>query len=75
MEKADIKSMNLHELSLFVEGLGEKSFRAKQIYQWLHQKHVSSFDEMTNISKALIEILKERCVLTDLKMEIGRAHV
>ena len=69
MEKADIKSMNLHELSLFVEGLGEKGFRAKQIYQWLHQKHVSSFDEMTNISKALIEILKERCVLTDLKME------
>ena len=46
MEKTDIKSMNLEELSQFVETLGEKRFRAKQIYQWLHQKQVSSFGEI-----------------------------
>ena len=48
--KEDIKSLNLKELTTFMEGLGEKAFRAKQIYQWLHVKQVTSFEEMTNIS-------------------------
>lgn len=65
----DIKSLNLEELISFIEELGEKKFRAKQIYQWLHVKHVSSFDEMSNISKALIEKLKENSVLVTLKQE------
>lgn len=51
-EKTDIKSLNLKELTALMEQLGEKGFRAKQIYQWLHVKQVASFDEMTNISKA-----------------------
>lgn len=67
--KADIKSLNLRELTAFVEELGEKSFRAKQIYQWLHVKQVASFDEMTNISKAFIEKLKENAVLVTLQQE------
>ena len=48
--------------------MGEKAFRAKQIYEWLHQKQAESFDEMSNLSAALREKLKERCVLTTLKM-------
>ena len=68
-EKTDIKSMNLKELTVFMEELGEKSFRAKQIYQWLHVKQVSSFSEMTNIAKNLIEKLEERCTLTNLQKE------
>lgn len=47
----DIKSMNMDELTEFIISLGEKKFRAKQIYEWIHVKHVESFDEMTNISK------------------------
>ena len=70
MDKIDIKSMNLQELTAFIEELGEKGFRAKQIYQWLHVKQVSSFDEMTNISKGLIEKLKEQCTLINLKQEL-----
>lgn len=35
MEKTDIKSLNLEELTAFVESLGEKKFRAKQIYDWI----------------------------------------
>lgn len=70
MNKTDIKSMNLRELTAYIEELGEKGFRAKQIYQWIHVKQVSSFDEMTNISKNLIEKLKEQCVLIDLKQEM-----
>ena len=49
--KADIKSMNLVQLEAFVQGLGEPKFRAKQIFGWLHQKQVTSFEEMTNLSK------------------------
>ena len=68
--KTDIKSLNLKELTSFMEGLGEKAFRAKQIYQWLHVKQVASFDEMTNISKALIEKLKEHANLVTLTKEM-----
>ncbi len=68
-EKIDIKSMNLAELKDFMVEIGEKPFRAKQIYEWLHVKQVESFDEMTNISKKMIESLKERCELISLKKE------
>jgi len=67
--KTDIKSLNIKELTAFMEDLGEKAFRAKQIYQWLHVKQVESFEEMTNISKGLIEKLKEHAVLTVLRKE------
>ena len=67
--KTDIKSFNLKELTVFMEGLGEKTFRAKQIYQWLHIKQVEQFDEMTNISKTLIEKLKEHAMLVTLSKE------
>ncbi len=68
-EKADLKSMNLEELTQFVAGLGEKPFRAKQIYQWIHEKQVDSFDEMSNISKQLKEQLKANSYLIALKQE------
>ena len=68
-EKTDIKSLNLKELTEYMEQLGEKGFRAKQIYQWMHVKQVSSFEEMTNISKGLIEKLKENCSLVNLEQE------
>lgn len=68
-QKIDIKSMNQKELIAFMEEMGEKSFRAKQIYQWIHEKQVNSFDEMTNISKKLIETLNEKAYLTCLTKE------
>ena len=54
-KKVDMKSMNMEELVKFIEELGEKKFRAKQIYEWIHIKHVKSFEEMTNISKKFAE--------------------
>ena len=68
-EKIDIKSLNQKELIALMEEMGEKAFRAKQIYQWIHEKHVDSFEEMTNVSKKLIESLKEKMYLTSLKKE------
>ena len=59
-EKQDIKSYNLAELKEQMEILGEKGFRAKQIFQWLHKEKVSNFEEMTNLSKDLRKKLDEQ---------------
>ena len=67
--KIDIKSMNLAELTEFMASIGEKAFRAKQLYQWLHVKQVYAFDDMTNLSKAFREKLNEVSFITDLKQE------
>ena len=53
----DIKSMTMEELKNLMTEIGEKPFRAKQIYAWLHQQLVTSWDEMTNLSKSLREKL------------------
>lgn len=68
MEKKDIKSLYLPELEQEIREMGDKAFRAKQIYQWLHEKLVTDFDEMSNLSKNLREQLKERFTLTALKI-------
>lgn len=70
IEKVDVKSLNLKELEEFLLSLGEKKFRAKQIYEWMHIHHVTSFDEMTNLSKNLRETLKEKADLVVLKEEL-----
>ncbi len=51
--KKDIKSMSVEELKSELTEMGEKPFKAGQIYSWLHKHCVTSFDEMTNISKDL----------------------
>ena len=70
----DLSSLTLPELSAWVTGeLGEPAFRARQLYQWLHQKQASSFGEMTNLPAALRRELESRAkiapVSTRLKLE------
>ncbi|WP_134684507.1 23S rRNA (adenine(2503)-C(2))-methyltransferase RlmN [Brevibacillus migulae] len=52
-------SMTLDELKEWLTGIGEKAFRAQQIFDWLYVKRVASFDEMSNLSKGLREKLAE----------------
>ncbi len=68
MEQLDIKSQDLPELKKTVEGLSEKPFRAKQIYEWLHKKQAESFQEMTNLSVSLREKLERNCQILSLKV-------
>lgn len=68
MDKRDLKSMNFEQVKAVMEELGEKAFRAKQIYEWMHTKLVDSFDEMTNLSKALRDKLSENFELTSLRV-------
>lgn len=64
----DIKSLTLFELQEEMERLGEKKFRAKQVYGWMHEKLADHFDEMTNLSKALRERLSKEYELPALKL-------
>ena len=65
--KTDIKSLSLEELKTEIERLGEKAFRAKQLYEWMHVKLARDYDEMTNIPKSLRETLRKNCEYTSLK--------
>ncbi len=68
--KIDIKSLCLTELQELLCGWGEKAFRAKQIYQWLHIKQVTMFGEMTNIAEPLRKKLAAECELITLTPEM-----
>ena len=59
----DIKSLTPEELSAWLKEQGEPAFRAKQIFRWLY-RGVTSFDEMSDLSKALRQKLAENCILT-----------
>ena len=63
----DIKSMDYDELCEYVVGIGEKKFRAEQLYGWMHQKLVSGFDDCTNLPAAFREKLKSECEFTCLE--------
>ena len=60
MEKIDILSLSYDELLDEILKLGEKKFRAGQIYSWLHEKNAKSFDEITCLSKDFRNTLSER---------------
>ena len=62
----DLKSLNLEQLTEELLSIGEKKFRAKQVYSWIHEKLVDSFDEMTNLSKDLREKLKSNYTLNSM---------
>ena len=64
--KPSIYSLQLDELKEWLEQNGEKAFRAAQIYEWLYEKRVSSFEGMTNPSKGLRSKLEESFTLTTL---------
>ena len=65
-EKTDIKSLTLEELTLILKEKGEKAFRAKQMYEWMHVKLARNFEEMTNLSKDFRAECKEWCEYTAL---------
>ena len=66
--KQDLKSMTEEELKAFLAGLGEKPFRARQLYQWIHEKLAGSFEEMSSLSKELRGKLENEASLTSLKV-------
>ena len=66
--KNNIYGYTLEQLEEYFLGIGEKKFKAIQVYDWLYKKRVSSFDEMTNVKKDIIEKLKNDFTMDDLKI-------
>ena len=64
MEHIDIRSMYMDELETWMKAEGQPAFRAKQVFQWLHEKYVASAEEMTNLPKALRTKLEETGIVT-----------
>lgn len=67
--KINILSHSLNEISSFLKEHGEKPFRAKQIYEWLWKKHAKSFDDMTNLSKSLRQLMHEKFTINYINIK------
>lgn len=65
----NLKNMELKELEEYFESIGEKKFRAKQVFQFIY-KGVTSIDEMTNLSKELREKLKKGAYISNLNIDV-----
>ncbi|HEX2608678.1 MAG TPA: 23S rRNA (adenine(2503)-C(2))-methyltransferase RlmN [Flavisolibacter sp.] len=66
---SNIRQMSLPDLESYFETIGEKKFRARQVWEWLWQKHAHSFADMTNLSKELRQKLGEHFSLPALTIE------
>ncbi len=69
MEKTDILSLTLEELQDKILQIGEKKYRALQVFQWLHCKKTESFAEMTNLSAQTKALLEENFYINSLKIQ------
>ncbi len=68
MKKYDIMSMTVEEIQELMEEIGEKAFRAKQIFEWIHGKGVLDYSQMTNLSHGLKEKLEKHTLLVGPKI-------
>ncbi|MCY1046980.1 23S rRNA (adenine(2503)-C(2))-methyltransferase RlmN [Corallococcus sp. bb12-1] len=72
----DVASLSKEKLALFLsEQLGERAFRAAQLYRWLHQRGATTFDEMTDLSKGLREKLKVQAEIVPLVKDLEQRSV
>lgn len=71
-EHTNLLGLNLVDLERFFTQLGEKPFRARQVMQWIHQRGVTDFDQMTDISKSLREKLKAVAEVTVLDVTVDK---
>src|SRR5207248_8494756 len=68
-QRTDLRSLSLSELSTLVDGMGEKPYRARQLFRWLHFRGAASLDEMTDLSRAFRERLATETRLTTLAID------
>ncbi len=66
--RVDIRSLSLAEIRELVQGLGKEKFRALQVYKWIWQRLIPSFQDMTNISKAFRSEMEDRAFLRQLEL-------
>lgn len=69
-QKIDIRKLSLTELEEYFLANGEKKFRAKQVYDWLWNKSLKNFDDMSNISLSTREMLKENFIINHIQVDL-----
>ena len=70
MEKKDLRSLTIEEMTELAENMGQKAFRGKQLFEWIHKKQVENLEEISNLPKAFLEPLQENYMVsgvTDVK--------
>ncbi len=66
----DIRTLTLEQLTEYFKEIGEKPFRAKQVYDWLWSKNLHSIDEMTNLSKDLREKIAQEFTINPISVDL-----
>ena len=80
VEKVNLLGLTLPKMEAFFISIGEKKFRGAQMVKWIHQQGIRDFEQMTNLSKALREKLKEIAevrpprVTFEVTRQTGRAN-
>ena len=69
MGQVDLRSLDLSEMTVLLQQMSQPSFRAKQLFSWVHQKQVPELDQMHNMGKQLLAQLQETCFITAMKLE------
>ncbi|MBQ3509983.1 MAG: 23S rRNA (adenine(2503)-C(2))-methyltransferase RlmN [Peptococcaceae bacterium] len=69
MEKQDLRSLHLDEMTALLKELGQPAFRAKQLFSWIHEKQVREISQMHNLGKNLLEQLEQHCTITSMRLE------
>lgn len=67
--KKDIRQLTLAEIKDFFLSIGEKPFRAQQVYEWLWKKSAKDFDQMTNLSLRTRELMKEKFAINHIRVD------
>lgn len=70
VQKKDVRKLSLPELEEFFLAHGDKKFRAKQVYEWLWNKSLKNFDDMSNISLSTRELLKTHFVINHIQVDL-----
>ena len=69
-QKITIRKLSLEDLTRHLTNMGEQKFRAKQIYEWLWKKSAMSFDEMSNLSIELRQMLEQQFEILPLEIDL-----
>jgi len=72
VDKKNIRTLSFEELNEYFTTIGEKKFRAKQVWEWLWQKHATRFEDMTNLSKELRETLIDNFSLPSISINANQ---
>ena len=64
LKKTNILGKTLPEMEELLANLNQKSYRAKQILKWIHQRGICNFDDMTDLSKELRNIMQDNFILS-----------